>query len=396
MNAPDDTLRAAIVAHQAGRLAEAEVGYRRVLRKNPNDSGALYGLGLLHYHQGSVGSALEYMSQSLQIAPSNARVWNTLGSMYSSLGREHEAKDAYERATKASPTMSEAWYNLGICQRNENDIDTAVGSLYAATVCDPPYLRAYEALASLLYQEGRESEAAEVYRLWIAHDPENAKARHMFAASSGEAAPARASDDYIRQHFDASASTFDSNLKHLDYRSHEIVVAALAKASRDPARELDSVLDAGCGTGLCGPSVRPLCKRLVGVDLSPRMIDRARLRECYDELIVSELSAFMRSRAHSFSAIVCADTLVYFGALDEPLAAARRALRANGLLAFTVEAADSDDYRLGVTGRYSHSPDYLRRSLSEAGFAVMALSPVTLRQERSRDVAGILMVAHLP
>jgi SAM-dependent methyltransferase len=36
------------------------------------------------------------------------------------------------------------------------------------------------------------------------------------------------------------------------------------------------VLDAGCGTGLCGPLLRPLARRLVGVDLSPAMVGAAR------------------------------------------------------------------------------------------------------------------------
>ena len=417
MTTPDEnTLRNALAAHNEGRLTEAEVGYRRVLRKRPNDPTALYGLGLLDYHRGALNTAVQYVSRSLEVAPANGRAWNTLGSMYMSTGREREAKEAYDRAIKAAPTMSEAWYNLSICQGHDGDIDGAVGSLYAAAACDPRHPQVYDALASLLYREGRESEAAEVYREWSAKEPENAKARHMSAASSGDEAPERASDEYVREHFDASASSFDTNLRQLKYRSHEVVAAALAERAAAPdrlsaaSRMFSVVLDAGCGTGLCGPLVRPLCQRLVGVDLSPKMLDVARTRACYDELVVAELSAFMRSRSSTFDAIICADTLVYFGALDEPLSAAREALSKNGSFVFTVEGtvtagptgvtagaivlvAEAADYHLGVTGRYTHNESYLRRAVAAAGLELEVLSRTTLRQERDQNVTGFLVVS---
>ena len=54
--------------------------------------------------------------------------------------------------------------------------------------------------------------------------------------------------------------------------------------------------------------------------------------------------------------IVSADTLVYFGALDEVIAAAAGALRPGGLLIFTLEHGDgasAPDYHLETHGRYT-------------------------------------------
>ena len=68
------------------------------------------------------------------------------------------------------------------------------------------------------------------------------------------------------------------------------------------------------------------------------MIEQARRRGGYDELVVAELCAFMRERPEAFDAIVSADTLVYFGALEEVCQAAHHALRPGGLFVFTVEA----------------------------------------------------------
>ncbi|MCX4239251.1 class I SAM-dependent DNA methyltransferase [Paraliomyxa miuraensis] len=61
-------------------------------------------------------------------------------------------------------------------------------------------------------------------------------------------------------------------------------------------RDLD-VLDAGCGTGLCAPLLRPLARTLVGVDLSGKMLDQARRRGGYDELIEAELTEMLDAHA---------------------------------------------------------------------------------------------------
>ncbi len=130
--------------------------------------------------------------------------------------------------------------------------------------------------------------------------------------------------------FDQSAKSFDADVSRLGYRAPGLVVETLARLV--VGEQFATLLDAGCGTGLCGPLVRSVCERLIGVDLSSQMIERARQRSCYDELHVAELVTFTRDRKNSFDAIVCADTLVYFGALDEPLRAMNQSLRAGGLL----------------------------------------------------------------
>ena len=122
----------------------------------------------------------------------------------------------------------------------------------------------------------------------------------------------------------------------------------------EASNELD-VLDAGCGTGLCGPLLAPYARRLVGVDLSERMLAQARAREVYDELVKGELTDYLRASAGMFDAIVSADTLVYFGPLEEVVEAAERALRPGGHVVFTVEEQPESGYSLSVNGRYRHA-----------------------------------------
>src|SRR3954470_12923557 len=125
-NALDHALREAMIAHRAGRLAAAEVGYRRVLRERPDDVKALHFLGLLLFHQGDQETAVAYLVRALKHEPSNARIWNALGGMYVAADLGAQPKQAYARATEADASSAEGWYNLAICLRNEGEPEAAV------------------------------------------------------------------------------------------------------------------------------------------------------------------------------------------------------------------------------------------------------------------------------
>src|SRR6185503_20048517 len=192
-----------------------------------------------------------------------------------------------------------------------------------------------------LYRAGRIDEAVAVYKEWLPVDPDNAVARHMLAASTGAETPQRASDNYVRQIFDSFAGSFEQVLDRIGYRAPTLISDFLDRVA--PANDASLVIaDAGCGTGLCADFLRRRAQRLVGVDLSAGMLAKARARKAYDELIEIELAAWLAGRSAEFDLIVSADTLCYFGALEQALAGAAGALRPGGRVIFTVERAADD------------------------------------------------------
>jgi predicted TPR repeat methyltransferase len=156
-----------------------------------------------------------------------------------------------------------------------------------------------------------------------------------------------------------------------------------------------AVLDAGCGTGWCGPLLRATAGHLVGVDLSPGMLALARQRGVYDELHEAELTGFLGERPAAFDIIVLADVLCYFGKLEPAIRAARDALLSGGLLCFSVEAlaeaAAGDCFQLGQHGRFTHARPYLERIMIDAGFGPPGIDSVVLRQELGKPVRGYLV-----
>jgi len=398
MSSPDPMLLKAISTHRAGRIAEAKAMYERILRRRPRDPDALNFLGMLEYQRGEQGHGVELLQKSLKSAPDNPHAWMNLGNMLLGMGESEGGVKAYERVTELAPDMWQGWFNRATCLRRLRRLEDAVECLKTAISLKPDHDMAYERLGMILYRAGKTKELAELYGDWVKYNPDNPTARHMYAAAAGEAVPDRASDDYVRNTFDGFADTFDENLLDLGYRAPQLLADALER-HLGPAGSAGRVeiLDAGAGTGLCGPLLRSRASTLVGVDLSPGMLEKARARRTYDELVAAELSEFMRSRPASFDVVLSADTLVYFGALEEVLAAARDCLRPGGLLTFTVERSDATEdgarFRMGPHGRYLHAEAYVASALDVAGFRHCEISPAVLRVELGADVQGMVVVA---
>jgi predicted TPR repeat methyltransferase len=364
-NHPDARNNRGNILKQLGRLDEAEADYRHVLALVPDDPNALSNLGTVHRARGHLPSAEALFRKVIALRPDHASAWRNLGNTLKEMDRLDEALDALKEAMRLAPQSPDSYRHLG----------------------------------ALLHAVHRTEEAGAVFRQWFARFPSDPRARHFAAACSGGAVPDRASDECVRAEFDDFAPVFDATLARLECRAPSLVDGEVARLFPDAKASLD-VLDAGCGTGLCGPLLRPRAKTLVGVDLSPAMIELARKRSLYDDLVVAELTAHLRAHPAGFDAVVSADTLVYFGDLGEVVRAAAGALRPGGALVFTVEAAQLASapagFRINPHGRYSHTRDYLLRVLSAAGFADVTVTAAELRKEAGKWVAGFLVSCHVP
>lgn len=397
--ARNERLRVAMGAHQTGRLAEAESLYLGLLGDDPGDADALHFFGLLRYQQQAVEEGERLIRASLACAPENPHAWNNLGNLLFASDRHDDAVEAYLRAVELDIELGAPWKNLGECLERSASPERAVALFRRIIESVPGFVPAYDALGRVLRVFGRHEEAVDVYRRWLELEPERPTARHMLAALSRNHVPERAADAYVVELFDAFADDFDDKLARLDYRAPELVVRRVEALLGPPAGRL-RVLDTGCGTGLCGPLLRPYAAQLIGVDLSSGMIARAARRGCYDELATAELTDFLARRTADLDLMVSADTLCYFGALETVFRNARQALTPGSWFVFTLEAwreaSASAAYRVEPHGRYVHGADYVCRCLLGAGFAAPSIEPVVLRKEVFEDVPGWLVAGQVP
>jgi predicted TPR repeat methyltransferase len=436
-------LSLAMELHQSGQVDGAEALYARILEAEPENPDAMHYLGVARVCRGAFDAGLELIERSLAMGPERADRYSNLGNVLLAKGRISQAADAYRKAISIDFAHTNAHLNLGVILGAQRRFDEAAGFYKRAIEIDPDFFNAHHNFGNLYLRQGNAREAvacylkalalqprhaqirkslgyaysrlgqldkaAEVYREWLAQEADDpgarvwqvvatgtACAKHLLAACSGTDVPERASDAYIESEFDAFADTFEARLGHLDYRAPQLVADALARAVSAPSASLIT-LDAGCGTGLCASLVKPYASRLHGVDLSARMLEEAGRKGIYDELTKAELTDFVSRHANAFDLIVSADTLVYFGVLVPVFRAAYAALRARGLLIFSVEemrdAEGGAEYRLQPHGRYCHARAYVESALKECGFGLVAIERAVLRMECGMPVGGLVVTA---
>jgi len=346
-------------------------------------------------------------------------------------GDAQAARSCFARAQGLPAGNDTQWLELGIGLRRQGDLTEAEHALRQALVRAPDRIETLEALGDLLthlgrtmeaapficqafvlrpaegqlpkmratayYILGRVDEAAAVYKAWLEAEPGNPTAAHLYAACAGTPPPARASDAYVTTMFDEFAGRFDDHLKQLDYRV-PAEIADILLTLAPPGRQW-RVVDGGCGTGLVGPTLAPWARRLIGIDLSLAMLEKAHARHVYHDLVHAELTAELARHPASCELLCMADTLIYFGDVAEVFKAGAASLTPGGRLVFSVESLDPNaatPYRLQPTGRYAHQTAYIKAGLAAAGLSIDLAKPITVRTELGRAVPGTLFVARCP
>jgi len=249
-------------------------------------------------------------------------------------------------------------------------------------------------LAELFLILGRREEGRAAYERYVELNPDDAEIKHLLVALRDEQPPPRMPDECIRQIYQHFSASFESVLKDLNYCGPERIQQIIESVFGD--RQSLAVLDLGCGTGLAGVRLKPRAARLVGVDLSPQMIELARKREIYDLLVVAEITDWLRRCQERFDLAVACDSLIYFGDLSPVLTGVAPLLTQNGVFVFSVERGDKYPFHLADSGRYTHHPDHVREAAHKAGLSVVRMDTAFLRTEYGVEVTGLFVALQKP
>ena len=218
-------------------------------------------------------------------------------------------------------------------------------------------------------------------------------ARMLLAYTGAETIPARPASSYITRYYDNYAASYDQKLvTSLNYQCPQIILAALKKHCRVKV----DILDLGCGTGLCGQAVRPLAKRLYGVDLSPQMLAKAKQRNIYHELEVADMYPFLEKKAGRYDAIVAAGVFEHIGDPLYVFQAAFRALKDRGFFIFTAEDNPIQKLSVNSSGYYMHARTYLEKRATQCGFSVRSFESVEMRIDNGTPIQGLCAVLCKP
>ena len=380
---------------ELGDLHAAIQHLRAAAEMQPENAAVLLDLSNLLHEAGELSEATECLRQAVAIDPENATTHNNLGAVLKADGQYGEAVACFRTSIKLDSKSVGTQLNLGRTLQLQRDWNASAIAFREALKLEEHNEEALRGLTSVLKAAGHHEEAVATLEAWLAVDEQNAVAQHMLSALKGET-PSRASDGYVKAVFDQAAETFELHLGELQYAGPQYVME-LVQGIQPVAAGDWHVLDAGCGTGLCGPLIRPYAAKLVGVDLSGEMLRLAERTESYDELVESELTQFLIDRPDEFDLLIAADTFNYFGDLAPLLSAVAGSLKLQAHCLFTLEerAESSGDagFVLNANGRFMHDVNWVRQQLSDAGFDVVAIESRTLRLEAEEPVPSSIIHA---
>jgi predicted TPR repeat methyltransferase len=273
------------------------------------------------------------------------------------------AADLLLQATELAPGFASAWFTLGKIREQLGERDAAIAA----------------------FQKARDADLG---------DRHGASLHLMLLGAEQLSAMPQA---YVRALFDQYAPKFETALvDDLGYRGPALLfkaVLAARLAVRKPAF-FRRAIDLGCGTGLAATAFAKEVDHFIGIDLSPRMIEQARLTGLYAELEVADMHDGLRRKPDaSANLILAADAMVYLPDISPLLHEAKRVLVSGGLLAFTLETHAGGGVILGERLRYAHSAAYLRAAIGEAGLALSRCEDLSARNEDNVPVPGLVVVA---
>lgn len=424
-NDSEYVLKKASFAHKEGRLAEAEKGYLEVLRKKPdwgqmlNALGtvfldqsrpdkakkvfekasdlrppyfpACYNLARLKQRENDHKGAISIYRAMLEKQPGIGEAWNNLGVSYREIGDQDEVISCFRRAVAFAPDMAEAWNNLGVAQDEFNMIENASKSYRKAIEIRSDYASAHFNLGISLQKLRRFKEAKEHYNKVLETKPDDEASKFMLQSLGTSATPDAAPVEHVRRIFDRCAGTFERILvKDLEYKTPELLFDLV----RPYLTEEMNVLDLGCGTGLGAQLYRPFAKRLIGVDVSSKMLEKAAEKRIYNRLEVFDILQDW-GFPQKFDLIYSSDVFVYFGNLDTIIRSASSYLVYGGIIAFSVERLEDNsmEYRLFPSGRYAHSRTYIQDCLRRHELQLIEETKADIRKQSGNQVKGLLIVA---
>lgn len=370
-------------------LESALEHYQTVLKLQPEHVEALNNSGVIYLKQNKFAEAENYFTKALLFDPKHKDARNNLAGLLLQHDRFADALWHYQLYLQLAPEDSYAHYNMGVALMATGQLQEAIKQFEQAVQLNPNYIDALCNLGAIYLKLDDRKQAIENYQRALTLQPDNQAINYMLNALTGNTNPTTAPTEYIKNLFDNYAGYFDNHLTEiLHYQTPQLL--------RELANKFLSanikILDLGCGTGLSGAAFHDLANKLVGIDLSPRMLAKAKEKNIYNDLVEGNILDALQKQTTNYNLVISIDTLVYFGDLTLIFENVKKALAEKGIFAFSVESGKDKDYVLSMTGRYIHNPVYIEEIAKQFDFKVLATQSITGREQDGKPVAGCLFV----
>ncbi|MFV8819737.1 tetratricopeptide repeat protein [Haliea sp. E17] len=370
-----------------GDYQAALPNFARALQLEPRYGDALANLADTLGKLDRYEEAASIYRQYLGLVGESAEGLITLGGFLRNTQQRPAAMECYQRALTLAPASAEARIKIADARSQSQRFEEALTWYREALEYDAASQAALLGAGRCLLQLGRRDEAVDALQLCLDINPGNGEASHLLNAAreiDSEAAP----ESYVKGLFDGYAPTFEQHLTGaLAYRGPEQLLELLDE-TLPGAAPFSHMADLGCGTGKGGAVFGDRCEQITGIDLSTRMLDKAREKGCYNQLLNGDIAAVLNSGATRYSLFLCADSVIYIGELAALGDAIAGSAAPGAIVCLTTEDIAGSGFKLQPTGRFAHSRQYVESTLAQRGFELLAFREAPLRKERTGWIGG--------
>ncbi len=372
----DDTVRLVATMVNNGELDQAMSLAEQLGAAAPDHPDVLYVSAGLWWRVDENDRAIAMQKRLVALEPSAATHYERLLYFLRETGDVLGALAAAQVAVQECPSNPTLINAFGLLQLDTGDLQGSQQTFENAIQAFPENLTAHQNLSLVLLAEGR------------AEDAVNAFSRGVTPLEAVKLKANNQEQKHLSKTYDGLAECYDTNdlQRSWGQQTAQVIRTAIGQGN------LGDVLDLCCGTGSVGAAITAQANHLTGIDLSPGMLDKAKARNVYDELIVADINTALLSIKRSFFTVTCSVALYHWADLGPFFYAAARVLAPGGHLIFSVDPVNDElDVGQSLPGEYAHSRAYIRRLTAGAG-----LREISITIDAHRSYPGFWCVFQRP
>lgn len=376
---------------QNNQMIAAQANFETVILHEPENLDAQHSLATIYTAKKQYDLAINSFIQIIKINPNHNEALHNLASIYYFQKQYKKALDCWLKQLVSKPD-AHTNYNIGCCYLALQKHDEAEPYLKAACNDRPNSTEPIINLASIFIKLQNWNKVIKLYQRALEIEPENQEVQYVLAAiQQTENSFSKPPKQYVKHLFDQYADNFEHHLlDNLKYCAHKIIKDNLAE-NINPNRKY-IIADLGCGTGLCGVECKQFSEKLIGIDLSSAMLEKAKARKIYDSLHEQDIEEFL-TNSNKLDIIIAADVMPYIGDLDLILERAFLALNDQGIFIFTIETTYKEqEFHLSESGRYQHNAEIICTKAEKLKWTIVDTKNVVTRTQNFQPVTSCLFI----
>ncbi|MBL0318961.1 MAG: methyltransferase domain-containing protein [Alphaproteobacteria bacterium] len=303
-------------------------------------------------------------------------------------------KVAYDELMGAREKMKDLVstnYNLGMSHLEKGHLKDAVFRFNMLLRFYPEYVPAIYQLGRCHYLQAKNDKALGNFQRVLALDPNHQEAHYMLALLQGRSDVNDLPLGVVKDYFNHIAADYDNEyVQTQEYRGHEKCFEIARTHFDKTQNDKWSILDLGCGTGLCAALFREndMAFKIKGIDISVQMLDRARQRLVHERATYNfvkeiDVQTYASEADETFDVIVAAGLFEFIGDLSVVFTGVAAKLAPRGLYIFTIQKDDEPGFHMVPTlESFVHSPSYVETLGVDVGLEMVTKEEFKLYKDK--------------